>query len=132
MPEFRSGEIEEHFGAEEVHLVAAMTEDPGIADLAARRAALRRQIGEAGPDATAVYAADKATKVRELGSRLIAGPGRLESRPRERERLEHYRESLRMLEEVTPDHPLVCRLRFELEALDALPPRIESGAPARE
>lgn len=32
-------------------------------------------------------------------------------------------ESVLMLEEITPDHPLVQQLRFELEALRALPPR---------
>lgn len=37
--------------------------------------------------------------------------------------LAHYRESLVMLEEVTPEHPLVRRLRFELEALEALEAR---------
>lgn len=39
------------------------------------------------------------------------------------QRLRHYEESLVMLEDTTPDHPLVCQLRFELEALRALPPR---------
>lgn len=124
-------EIEEHFGDEAAHLVAAMTEDRGIADFAARKAALRRQIAEAGPDATAVYAADKVTKVRELRSRLIADPELLDSRPREGERLEHYRHSLEMLEAVTPSHPLVRQLRFELEALDALPPQMKGDAQAR-
>jgi len=34
-------------------------------------------------------------------------------------RLDHYRQSLR--EEQAPDHPLVRRLRFELEALRRFP-----------
>jgi hypothetical protein len=28
-----------------------------------------------------------------------------------------------MLEQITPEHPRVCQLRFELEILQALPPR---------
>jgi hypothetical protein len=44
-------------------------------------------------------------------------------------RLDHYRESLLMLEEVTPDHPHVRQLRFELEALRWLPPRPEGFSP---
>lgn len=42
-------------------------------------------------------------------------------------RLEHYVESLAMLEEETARHPLVQQLRFELEALRALPPRASSS-----
>jgi hypothetical protein len=38
-------------------------------------------------------------------------------------RLEHYLASLEMLEQITPEHPLVRQLRFELEVLEALPPR---------
>jgi (p)ppGpp synthase/HD superfamily hydrolase len=64
-------EINHRFGAEIAQLVAAMTEDASIEEFAARKAALRKQIVDAGPDATSVYAADKVTKVRELrgGSR---------------------------------------------------------------
>jgi hypothetical protein len=36
---------------------------------------------------------------------------------------EHYDERLAMLEEARPEHALVQELRFELEALHALPPR---------
>ncbi len=42
--------------------------------------------------------------------------------PSERLRSEHYLESLLMLEEVSPEHPMVRQLRFELEALRELPP----------
>jgi (p)ppGpp synthase/HD superfamily hydrolase len=114
--------IGQRFGTEIAALVAAMTEDAGIEEFASRKAALREQIAAAGPDATSVYAADKVAKVRELRGRLAARPDLLETQARDRARLDHYRQSLITLEQITPDHPLVRQLRFELEALSALPP----------
>lgn len=114
-------EIGRRFGPEVSRLVAALTEDSTIEPFSERKAALRRQIAEAGTDATAIYAADKVTKVRELRARLAAEPDLL-TEPTERARLDHYRESVLMLEEITPQHPIVQQLRFELEALRALPP----------
>jgi (p)ppGpp synthase/HD superfamily hydrolase len=115
-------DINQLFGREIAQVAAAMTEDASIEEFAPRKAALRQQIAAGGPDATSVYAADKVTKVRELRGQLAARPRLLESQARERERLDHYSESLVMLEQITPDHPLVRQLRFELEALRALPP----------
>jgi (p)ppGpp synthase/HD superfamily hydrolase len=114
--------IDERFGTEVAALVQAMTENPAIEPYDARKAALRRQIADFGEDATAVYAADKVAKVRELRSQAGRDPAVLRD-PEIRPKLEHYVESLHMLEEATPEHPLVVKLRFELEALRALPPR---------
>jgi (p)ppGpp synthase/HD superfamily hydrolase len=114
-------DIRARFGDEVARLVAAMTEDDTIEPFEERKAALRKQIAEFGRDATAVYAADKVAKVRELRARVTCDPGLLASE-REQRRLEHYRESLTTLEQGAPDHPLVRQLRFELEALQALPP----------
>jgi HD domain len=122
-------EIREHFGDEVAGLVAAVTEDAGIEDAAERKAALRRQVAEAGPDASSIYAADKVTKVRELRGRLTLDPALLVSDPDEQLRLDHYRESLLMLEDVASGHPQVRQLRFELEALRALPPDPEGLSP---
>jgi (p)ppGpp synthase/HD superfamily hydrolase len=115
-------EVDQRFGSEVARLVAALTEDLAIEPFSERKAALRAQIAEAGEDATSIYAADKVTKVRELRARLAARPD-LFDEAHERARLDHYRESALMVEEITPDHPLVVQLRFELEALRALPPR---------
>lgn len=98
-----------------------MTEDPDIEPYEKRKAALRWQIAEFGEDATAVYAADKVTKVRELRAQAGRDPELLRS-DEVRLKLEHYEESLAMLEETTPEHALVQKLRFELEALHSLPP----------
>lgn len=114
--------IEERFGFDVGALVNAMTEDPAVGDYAERKAGLRRQIAEFGEQATAVYAADKVAKVRELRAQAGSDPELL-GRDEAGQRLRHYEESLIMLEDATPDHPLVCQLRFELEALRALPPR---------
>jgi (p)ppGpp synthase/HD superfamily hydrolase len=115
------GEIRERFGADVAALVTAVTEDPTIDDFAERKADLRRQVAEYGPDATAVYAADKVAKVRELRSRVSCDRELLSTEEGSR-KLDHYRESLGMLEHVAPEEPLVRQLRFELESLAALPP----------
>ena len=120
-------DIDRRFGPEVATLVAAMTEDPSIEEFAERKASLRHQIAAAGPDASSVYAADKVAKVRELRARLAADPSLLQAHSHERARLDHYRESLVTLEHITPDHPLVRQLRFELEALSALPPHPARG-----
>jgi (p)ppGpp synthase/HD superfamily hydrolase len=119
--------IRERFGDEVAALVAAMTEDRGIEPYRERKSALRRQIAAFGDEATGIYAADKVAKVRELRAQAGRDPELLRTPPEEiRNRLEHYIESLAMLEEETPGHPLVKQLRFELEALRALPPRLAS------
>ncbi len=115
-------DIEGRLGSDVAGLVAAMTEDESIEGFERRKAALRDQIAEAGPPAAALYAADKVTKARELRARLAMQPDLIGSEPKEQARLDHYRQSLAMLEENAPDHPLVRQLRFELEALAALPP----------
>ena len=114
--------LAERFGTEVGALVAAMTEDPDIEPYRERKAALRRQIADFGEEATGIYAADKVAKVRELRAQVGRDPDLLRSEEL-RPRLEHYIESLAMLEALRIDHPLVEKLRFELEALRALPPR---------
>jgi (p)ppGpp synthase/HD superfamily hydrolase len=124
--------IAREFGSEIRDLVAAMTEDPDIEPYEKRKAALRRQIAAFGEEATAIFAADKLCKVRELRSQAGSDPDLLRDEHRQaRRRLEHYIESLAMLEEATPNHPLVEMLRFELEALRALPPRAVSSSSRR-
>ena len=116
--------IKQRFGKDVAALVAAMTDDPGIESYQERKAALRRQIAAFGVEATAIYAADKVAKVRELRAQAGRDPDLLRGERQDvGRRLEHYVESLVMLEEETARHPLVQQLRFELEALRALPPR---------
>ena len=68
-----------------------------------------------------MYAADKLAKTRELRSQAANGSG--EGEAELDRRLEHYEESLRMLQAVAGDLPFVHQLAFELWAMTRLPPR---------
>ena len=68
-------DVRERFGERVADLVAAVTEDDGIADYDARKAALRERMAAAGPQAHAIYAADKIAKVRELRAQSDAHRG---------------------------------------------------------
>lgn len=115
------GEIRARFGDDVASLVDALTEDGSIDAYEERKAGLRRQIAEAGRDASSVYAADKVAKVRELRAQAAA-QAEILGEDAIRRKVEHYHRSLETLESIDPEHPLVRQLRFELEALHALPP----------
>jgi len=117
----RTEDVEARFGPRVAAAVAAVTEDPRIGDYGERKAALRAQVAAAGPDAQAVYAADKIAKARELRAHAASGRAAL-SDPALQRRLEHYERSLDLLR-ATGSHPrMVDQLAFELWALRALPP----------
>jgi (p)ppGpp synthase/HD superfamily hydrolase len=110
-------DLEDRFGADVARLVAAVTDDPFIEDRAERKAALRRQVAQAGECAAAVFAADKVSKARELRVRTSRG----HSHEGDRGKIDHYEASLAMLGELIPGHAFVDQLRGELEAVHALP-----------
>ncbi|HEV2815367.1 MAG TPA: HD domain-containing protein [Solirubrobacteraceae bacterium] len=114
-------DLREHFGPRVCELVRALSDDASIEGYAKRKAALREQVARSGPEAAAIFAADKVAKVRELRARLTRDPRALDD-PVLRQRLEHYEASLAMLDERLPEHPLPRQLRFELWALRTLPP----------
>ena len=101
-------ELRERFGADVAELVKAVTDDARVENYRRRKRLLREQVRRAGGEAALLFAADKISKVREL--REQNADGRLH-----RMRLEHYRESLGMLQGVAPQHPLVQRLAHELD-----------------
>ena len=120
-------ELRRRFGARIARLVAVVSEDEAIPGYAQRKAALRRQVAGAGPDALMIFAADKVSKVRELRvtlarlARRREQPARSLLRPR---RIAHYHRCLGMLEEQLSESALVGELRTELARLEAvLPPR---------
>jgi (p)ppGpp synthase/HD superfamily hydrolase len=120
----RPRDIAERFGADVAALVAALSEDADIEPFEVRKAALRAQIAAFGSDAIAVDAADKVTKLRELRAQAGREPSLLRAEDAAAQpHLDHYVASLAMLEQADRRHPLVRQLRFELEALRALPPR---------
>ena len=124
-------EIRRRFGAHVAGLVSSLTEDDSIGDPVARKAALRAQVRAAGAESATVFAADKLSKVREIRMQL-SSLRRLDEplRPEIERQLNHYIASLRMLESLIPEQPIVRQLRFELEALPALPPGVGVTAPA--
>ena len=98
-----AGELEPRFGADIVRLVGALTQDASIRNYRERKAVLRRHIVDAGADAAAISLADKAEKLRSL-----------ESRPAKR-KLDHYRETLRGIEQRCGRSRLSAMLREELD-----------------
>ena len=115
-------DIEARFGPAVAELVATLSDDPSIGDEERRHEDLRERVCKAGGYASAIFAADKVSKVRELRALLASGPPTAETEAK----LRHYRASLEMLEEVMPGSHLVELLRFELEALDQIPPRLRN------
>jgi hypothetical protein len=107
------------FGGEVAELVALVSDDPTIAEEEQRKDDVRERVRRTGGYGLDVYAADKVSKVRELRMSISTGldPDAAAAK------LRRYRKSLEMLEQATPaDGRLVELLRFEIEAIDALPP----------
>jgi (p)ppGpp synthase/HD superfamily hydrolase len=111
-------DLRARFGPEVSELVALVSDDPTIDDEEERKDDVRARVQHVGGHGLVVYAADKVSKVRELRMLIAAGlePDAADIK------LTRYRKSLAMLEEATPDSRLVELLRFEVEALEMLPP----------
>jgi (p)ppGpp synthase/HD superfamily hydrolase len=110
-------DLESRFGRRVAELVEAVTDDPTIEDDAERKAALRRQVADAGECAAVVFAADKVSKAREMRVRVSRG----HTDSSDCDKFRHYEASLDMLADLIPGHELVDQLRMEVEALQALP-----------
>jgi (p)ppGpp synthase/HD superfamily hydrolase len=111
-------DLERSFGRDVAELVVAVSDDPSVEDEEERKDRVREGVRRRGGYAAAVYAADKISKVRELRTQMARGASRADIEPK----LGRHRRSLRMLEETIPGSRLVELLRFELEALEQLPP----------
>jgi (p)ppGpp synthase/HD superfamily hydrolase len=111
-------ELEARFGPEVSDLVALVSDDPAIEDAERRKDDVRERVRGAGGYAPVVYGADKVSKVRELRMLLMIGIDPDEANIK----LRRYRKSLTMLEQAIPGSRIVDLLRFELEALENLPP----------
>lgn len=107
-----AAELETGFGADVERLVGALTQDSTIGGYKKRKAALRRQIVEAGPEAAAVSLADKVAKLQSS-----------RSRPSTR-KLVHYRETLDAIEARYGSSRLSVQLR---EQLDRWPADLSRG-----
>jgi (p)ppGpp synthase/HD superfamily hydrolase len=126
--DMRESDLRRRFGARITALVLAVSDDDRITVYARRKAALRQQVASAGDDAMALFAADKLSRLRELGrERALDGEGsRAVARVRtlRAHRLRHYQRSLAMLEERLPESSLVRDLRHELDAFMRQPATI--------
>jgi (p)ppGpp synthase/HD superfamily hydrolase len=112
-------ELQSRFGPEVTELVELVSDDPSIEDEELQKDDVRARVREAGGFAPAVYGADKVSKVRELRILLATGADRGEAETK----LRRYWKSLAMLEQTIPESRVTELLRFELEALEGLPPR---------
>ena len=111
-------ELDARFGEDVGELVSIVSDNPDISDEEEQKDDERERVRRAGGEAAVVYASDKISKARELRLLMASRPGD----PEIQRRLGRYRKSLAMLEERIPGSRLVELLRFELEALDELPP----------
>jgi (p)ppGpp synthase/HD superfamily hydrolase len=117
-------DLEAEFGPQVSELVALVSDDPSIADEEARKDEVRDRVRRGSRYAQAVYGADKVSKVRELRMLMAGGLDRDQAETKRR----RYRRSLEMLERELADERLVDLLRYELEALENLPPRTGQAA----
>lgn len=114
-------EVGEQFGWRVASLVQALTEDPGIGDWGARKDALREQVRAAGPDAIAIYAADKLANLRDM-RRLYAERGedavRLHKAPTLDARVAAWRADATMAAEAAPGLECQRELSRTLDAFE--------------
>jgi hypothetical protein len=131
-------ELSERFGETIAALVQGVTDDSCIESYRERKQMLRDQVRFVGGDVALLFAADEISKVRQWPKRVGRERARLHDLPPDNRarryvehhhelRLEHYRASLAMLEQLVPEHPLVTQLAH---ALEQCPPAREAQ-PAR-
>lgn len=123
------GEVVERFGIEVGELVSALTDDRNIEDYGDRKREHRARVEEAGPQAAAIYAADKLVNVRDLRALYAdlgeASAGRFKAPIDVRVGL--WREDLEMLDRVVPRLSIVAELRAELDAFETERPGMKLG-----
>jgi (p)ppGpp synthase/HD superfamily hydrolase len=115
-----AAEVERRFGERVAALVSAMTEDPAIEDYGERKRAQRSQVEAAGPEAVAIYAADKLANLRDV-RRAYARDSEAIGRRFQvslNKRIAIWREDLEMASRVAPQLPYLRELRYELESLE--------------
>src|SRR5688572_7571784 len=102
-------ELRMRFGSEIGALVEAVSEDAAVQNPDERKARLRRQVATAGPEAAAIFAADKLSKVREVRIRAACHADWAEDVAL-RGKIDHYVASRAMLERELGGHPVVQAL----------------------
>jgi (p)ppGpp synthase/HD superfamily hydrolase len=111
-------ELSEQFGSEVAGLVGALSDDESIESYRERKAEHRERVAVAGPEALAIYAADKLTNVRMLRASYeregdaIAAEFKV---PLEL-KLEIWEADLGLVREQAPEVPFLDALESELSA----------------
>jgi (p)ppGpp synthase/HD superfamily hydrolase len=115
------GDVVESFGVPVGELVAALTEDPSISDWEQRKGTLRAEVAAAGPEALAIYVADKLANLQDwrvvyaaVGERAVD----YFKAPTLDARIRIWRGDLELAEEGAPTLPLTTQFRGELEAFE--------------
>jgi (p)ppGpp synthase/HD superfamily hydrolase len=128
------GDVVESFGIPVGELVAALTEDPAIEDWEDRKLALRASVADAGPEAVAIYVADKLANLhdwrvvyRAVGEHAVD----YFKAPTLDARIRVWRGDLELASERAPELPLTAQFRDELDAFEvqraARPQRVASA-----
>ncbi len=101
-------EVRTRFGNAVADLVAGMSEDESIEPYEERKAAHRDQVGHAGRDTAAIFAADKLANARDMTEGATEPDG---------QKLDHYERTLAALCAEHPDLAFLSALRRKLRAL---------------
>lgn len=112
-------DLEDTFGEVVAGLVAALSEDEGIESYGERKEEHRRRVSRSGPDAQAIFAADKLVNLEDLRAAYrVRGEGVDQELkiPLDR-KVRTWQLDLAMLAEASPDLPVVGELGEELAGL---------------
>jgi guanosine-3',5'-bis(diphosphate) 3'-pyrophosphohydrolase len=123
-------ELREKFGEEVAGMVGALTDDESIEAYRERKAEHRERVAAAGPEALAIYGADKLTNTRTLRN-AYAEEGdsvREEFKVPLELKTEIWEADLALLREKAPELPFLDELEAELSRLRAC---LEAPAPPR-
>jgi (p)ppGpp synthase/HD superfamily hydrolase len=117
--EIEVADVRERFGEEVAGLVEALTEDETIEPYEKRKEEHRRRVAGAGPEALAIYAADKLTNISMLRDAYAVEGERVgqELKVPLDVKADVWEADLEMLRDEVPDLVLVGRLADELAAL---------------
>lgn len=123
-------DLREPFGEEVAGMVGALTDDESIEEYRERKAEHRERVAAAGPDAHAIYAADKLTNSRTLRAAYEEEGDSIRDEfkvPLEL-KLEIWEADSELLREKSPELPFLDDLDAELSRLRA---SLEAPAPPR-